>query len=296
MRKITVSVPATSANLGPGFDCLGLSLDLRNVFEISPSFVEKIQILGHGQDIARFQSDNMFVRIFLQSLGLTTQTDKKFSFTFTNNIPISRGLGSSSSIILGALAASYLHQNKEIQKYEILDNALRYESHPDNLTPAVFGGFCVAVLENNKVIHARFDISSEIRAIVVVPNRATSTKKSRQKLSQQYSMKDSVYNLSRSSLMTAAFAQKKWDLLRTASKDKFHQTARMERFPLLFSIQKLALHHGALMSVLSGSGSSFISVCHQDDCARIFHVMRDHFPKFVILNLAFDNDGLRVEG
>ena len=287
-----ISVPATSANLGPGFDSLGLSLDFRNTFYISPSSMQSIKISGEGEDFYKLKTDNAFVKIFSTILG---DQNLKFSFEFENKIPISRGMGSSSAVISAAITAAHYFRYGNIDKQQVLNTALYYEPHPDNLTPAIFGGFNVAVLERNKVVHTKFEVPDEIRAIMVVPNRSMSTKYSRQKLPKKYSTQDSIYNLSRSSLMVAAFSQRKWDLLRIASKDKFHQYSRMKQFPILFAVQKLALEKGALMSALSGSGSSFINICHKDDCPQIFQALSERFKGFRVLDLGFDNDGLRVE-
>ncbi len=287
-----ISVPATSANLGPGFDSLGLSLNMRNTFCITKSPIQSIKIIGEGEDFYKLKVDNAFVKIFSSLLSDKTQN---FSFEFRNNIPISRGMGSSSAVISAALAAAQLFNTGKINKQEILNLALEYEPHPDNLTPAIFGGFNVAVLEKGRVVHTKIVVPDEIRAVMVIPNRSTSTKYSRQKLPKKYSAQDSVFNLSRSSLMVAAFAQRKWDLMRVASKDKFHQYCRMKQFPVLFAVQKLALEKGALMSTISGSGSSFISICHQEDSGAIAHALKNKFSHFNVLDLSFDNEGLRVE-
>ncbi|MCE3038577.1 homoserine kinase [Helicobacter anatolicus] len=290
-----ISVPATSANLGPGFDSLGLSLDFRNFFHVEKAKYQSIKIVGEGEGYLKIKVDNVFVKIFMQNLEKTNIAKDKYSFFFNNKIPISRGLGSSSAVISGAIGMAQLMQNGSIDKQKILDTALVYENHPDNITPAIFGGFNVAVVEKNRVYHLRENIPDDIRAVVVIPNRATSTKHSRQTLPKYYSSVDTTYNLSHASLMTMAFAQKKWDLLRIASKDRMHQYRRMKQYPVLFSVQKIALDKGALMSTLSGSGSSFLNICFKDDAPRIAKALQDKFTNFRVLDLAFDNEGLRIE-
>lgn len=293
--KVKISVPATSANLGPGFDCLGLSLDFRNYFSVEVSDKQTINISGEGEKFGKLKADNIFVKIFLDNLKKFKIEQNKFAFRFENQIPISRGLGSSSAVISAAIAGAYFFKYQKIDKQEILDLALSYENHPDNITPAIFGGFNAAVLENNKVVHLKQEISNEIRAVVVIPSRAISTKRSRQTLPKKYSSMDSIYNLSRSSLMCMAFMQKRWDILRIVSKDKFHQYCRMKQYPILFTVQKVALENGALMSTLSGSGSSFLNVCLKDDAAKIAQILQSRFPNFKILDVGFDNQGLRLE-
>lgn len=290
-----ISVPATSANLGPGFDCLGLSLDFRNYFCVTNSHIQTINIIGEGENFNKLRVDNVFVKIFSENLKKMGIFDQNFAFEFRNKIPISRGLGSSSAVISAALGMAHLLKYGKLNKQEILNLALQYENHPDNITPAIFGGFNVAVVDNGKVAHLKQNISDDIRAIIVIPNRAISTKYSRQTLPKKYTNTDSVYNLSRSSLMCMAFMQEKWDMLRIASKDKFHQYRRMKQYPVLFAVQKVALENGALMSTLSGSGSSFLNVCFRDDAQKILKAMQAKFSNFRVLDLAFDNQGLQIE-
>ncbi|MDO7253304.1 homoserine kinase [Helicobacter cappadocius] len=290
-----ISVPATSANLGPGFDCLGLSLDFRNQFSITPSNFSSIQIIGEGEGLAKFLVDNMFVKIFKKTLLDFGIQGNEFRFLFKNKIPVSRGMGSSSAVIVGAISSAYHFAKKEIDKQSILNDALIYESHPDNITPAVYGGFNVCVVDRKKVYHLKQEIPQIFKAVMVVPNRSISTKYSRQTLPKRYSVSDSVFNISRSSMMSMAFAQGKWDVLTLASRDKFHQDRRMKQFPVLFAVQKIALANGALMSTLSGSGSSFFNMCYADDAQKLANIFEKKFSNFRVFVLGFDNQGVMIE-
>ena len=296
---MTFSVPATSANLGPGFDCLGLSLSLRNFFSISEADVQSIKITGEGSENPKFLQNNLFVGIFKQiytRLGGQSQ----FSFDFSNKIPLSRGLGSSSAVISGAIFSAFKMAGKIPNKQEILDLALQYEKHPDNISPAIMGGFTASFINDTegakpKVIFVRQSIPSTIKAVVVVPNYAMATKRARHKLDASYSLKDCVFNLSRSSVLSLAFASHKWDLLRESSKDRLHEARRMQAFPVLFGVQKFALDHGALMSSLSGSGSSIFNLCYADEASSLQKKLHGRFPRFRVLSLDFDNDGVKLE-
>ncbi|PAF43336.1 homoserine kinase [Helicobacter sp. 11S03491-1] len=290
-----VSIPATSANLGPGFDSLGLSLNFRNQFHITPSKLTSIQIVGEGEGMPKFLIDNMFVKIFKKTLLDFGILEREFRFFFSNKIPISRGMGSSSAVIVGAISAAYEVAGKKIDRESILNAALNYESHPDNITPAVYGGFNVAVVDYKKVYHLKQQIPDMFQAVMVVPNRSISTKYSRQALPRKYSVAESVFNLSRASLMSLAFAQGKWEFLRLASKDRFHQDRRMKQFPILFGVQKIALENGALMSTLSGSGSSFFNMCYRDDAQKLAAIFTKKFSNFRVFVLDFDNDGIVFE-
>ncbi len=293
---LEISVPATSANLGPGFDTLGVALDLRNVVKIKRSKFFSISIKGEGANNVRLKGNNLFISIFNENYRKLKGFDKKekFRFTFYNKIPLSRGLGSSSAVIVSAIAAAYAMAEVAITKEKLLNLALTYEHHPDNITPAVMGGFNVAAVENKRVYSLKKEMPDSVQAVVVVPNKPISTAYSRTKLPKRFSTADVVYNLSRSSLLTAAIFSEAWDMLRIASKDRMHQDVRMRGLPELFNLQKLALENGALMSTLSGSGSTFFNMVYKDDAKRLAAKLKERFGKFQVMVLDFDNAGLTV--
>jgi homoserine kinase len=233
-----ISVPATSANLGPGFDTLGLAVDLRNEIIITPSKFLGISTHGEGSDNPKIKKNTLFLSIFNENYQRLTGREDNFRFEFHNSIPISRGLGSSSAVIVGALSAAYSMAEKKSNKREILNLALQYEHHPDNITPAVMGGFNVACVEGDKVYSKKRRMPDYLRAVVVIPNRTISTAKSRTILPKIYKKEEAVYSLSHSSYMTALFMSESWDLLRIAAKDKLHQARRMKMMPELFDVQK----------------------------------------------------------
>lgn len=287
-----VSVPATSANLGPGFDTLGLAVDLRNEIIIKPSKFLSISTHGEGADNPKIKKNTLFLNIFNENYKRLTNRTDNFRFEFHNRIPISRGLGSSSAVIVASLSAAYTVAGVKYTKREILNQALRYENHPDNITPAVMGGFNVACVENGRVYSKKRRLPDYLKAVVVVPNRTISTAKSRTVLPKMYKKEETVYSLSRASYMTALFMSESWDLLRIAAKDKLHQSRRMKMMPELFDVQKLALKHGALMSTLSGSGSTFFSLAYEKDAPKIAQSLRSRFPKYRVLILDLDNYGV----
>ncbi|CAA6819365.1 MAG: Homoserine kinase (EC [uncultured Sulfurovum sp.] len=291
-----VSVPATSANLGPGFDTLGLAVDLRNEIIIKPSKFLSLSTHGEGAENAKIKKNSLFLSIFNENYKILTGRDDNFRFEFHNRIPISRGLGSSSAVIVAALSGAYASAGKKYNKREILNLALKYENHPDNITPAVMGGFNVACVEGDRVYSKKRRLPEYLKAVVVVPNRTISTAKSRTILPKMYRKDEAVYSLSRSSYMTALFMSESWDLLRIASKDKLHQSRRMKMIPELFDVQKLALKHGALMSTLSGSGSTFFNLVYEKDAEKIAKLLQTKFPNFRVFTLDLDNSGVITKG
>ena len=292
---MTVSVPATSANLGPGFDSLGLAVDLRNRVEFHQSKFFSVSIKGEGENNPRLKGNNLFISIFNEHYSRLTKNKQNFQFTFYNQIPMSRGLGSSSAVIVSAITAAHEAAGIRVSKRRILNHALVYESHPDNITPAVMGGFNVATVEKNKVFSQKKHLPDYIKAIVVIPDKQMNTAKGRTLLPKSYSKENAVYNLSHTALSVAAFFNEDWEMLKLASQDRFHQKERMKMLPELFSVQKVAYESGALMSTLSGSGSTFFSMAYDEDSVMIANKLSQKFPDFAVKVLDFDNNGLIIE-
>ena len=232
------------------------------------------------------------MNIFNKQYEILRGHRSNFRFEFNNRIPISRGLGSSSAVITAALTAAFVVAKERYSKRKILNLALEYEPHPDNIAPAVMGGFNVSCVDEGKVYSKKRKVPDYLRAVLVIPNKTISTVKSRTILPHSYKTEEVIYSLSRASFMTSLFMTESWDLLKIASKDKLHQIRRMKQMPELFEVQKLALSKGALMSTLSGSGSTFLTLCYVDDAPRIHKALEIKFPKYRVFTKSLDNYGV----
>lgn len=289
-----IKIPATSANLGPGFDCLGLALSLYNEVVIKPSSYQSISVKGEGEDNVKLKKNNIFISIFNDIYQELVGKKDLFRFEFQNNIPFSRGLGSSSAVIVGAIASAYEMAGVKATKEIILNKAILYETHPDNIAPAVYGGFTSSIVENGKVKTLKKKLSDEIQAVMVIPDKSMSTAQSRTQLPKSYMMKNVVYNLSHASFLSAAFFSENWDYLRSASKDCMHEHRRMKQMRELFDVREVALKNGALMSTLSGSGSSFFNLTKAEDASKLASILKNNFPMFRVEVFTFDNDGFTI--
>ena len=291
-----IFVPATSANLGPGFDSLGLALELNNEITIKKSDYLTISIRGEGSNRPKLKTNNQFVNIFYNFYIKLVGKRDNFRFEFYNQIPFSRGLGSSSAVIVSAIASAYHLANVSLSRDLILNKALFYEAHPDNIAPAVLGGFTASlVVKNEKVITQKKDIPNYLKAVMVIPNKPMSTFKSRAKMQKNISMQKSVFNLSHSAVLTASFFNEDWKTLQVASQDKLHQYVRMSAMKELFEVQKTALLNGALMSTLSGSGSSFFNLVYEDEAKNLQQKLKNSFPQFRVEIYDFNNIGYKIE-
>lgn len=289
-----IKIPATSANLGPGFDCLGLAIALYNEVSIKPSSYQSISVKGEGEENAKLKKNNIFVSIFYDIYQELTGKKDPFRFEFFNNIPFSRGMGSSSAVIVGAIASAYEMAGIKASSETILNKAIIYETHPDNIAPAVYGGFTSSIVENGKVKTLRKEMSEKLKVVMVIPDRPMSTAHSRTLLPKTYLMKNVVYNLSHASLLTAAFFSENWEFLRVASKDCMHEHRRMKQMKELFEVRDIALKSGALMSTLSGSGSSFFNLVKAEDAPKVATALKNAFGMFRVEIFELDNHGFEI--
>jgi len=289
-----IRIPATSANLGPGFDSLGLAIKLYNYVTIKPYTCQSISIKGEGSKNSRLKVNNIFVSIFHEIYQELLGEKGNFRFEFENNIPFSRGLGSSSAVIIGAIVSAYYMANVKITKEKVLNIALTYENHPDNIAPAVYGGFTTSIVDDGIVKSLKKDLSKDIKAVMVIPDKAMSTAHSRTQLPKSYCMSDITFNSSRVGLMSAVFFTEDWEMLKFVSKDKLHENRRMKKMKELFDVRKIALNNGALMSTLSGSGSSFFSMTYTKDADNLVRKLKESFKTFKIESFDFDNIGYKI--
>jgi len=289
-----IRIPATSANLGPGFDTLGLAISFYNYVNIKVSSCHSVSIKGEGIGKPRLKVNNVFVSIFNDIYKELVEEKGTFRFEFENNIPFSRGLGSSSAVIVGAIASAYYMADIKVTREMILNKALIYENHPDNIAPAVYGGFTSSIVEDGFVKTLKKVMPDNLKAVVVIPDRSMSTAHSRTQLPKSYQTRDVVYNSSRVGFMSAAFFCEDWEMLKYAAKDRMHENQRIKKMKELFEIRKIALDSGALMSTLSGSGSSFFSLVYEKDAKIVAQNLKSKFRNFRIEVFNLDNNGFEI--
>ena len=254
-------VPATSANLGPGFDVLGLALDLHNFFVVEKSDRTRIEIEGFGDDLAQDET-NLFYQAFSHLFDVTGEVTPPISVQMALNIPPGKGLGSSATAVIGGLVAANEFLGRGFGQSELLTEAIKLEHgrHADNVAPALLGGLVVNVLEGGKVISLKLPFPPELQAVVFIPDFAMDTVQGRDLMPGSYSTQDAVYNSSRVALFVSAISQGRYDLLKVAMQDRMHQPYRSRIFPLMPALIEAALDAGAHGACLSGGGSSVLAL------------------------------------
>ncbi len=265
--KLRIRVPATTANLGPGFDCLGLALDWWNTIEVE-TIARGLRVecnCPDGVDIP-LNRHNLVVYGIDAVYRLAGQKRPPLHICMTSRIPIASGLGSSSAAIVGGLIAGNVLLGNLYSRDELVTLATRIEGHPDNVAPALLGGLMVAAMSGKQVTVARFPVPRELRCVLFVPNSTLLTKKSRGILPKRIPRADAIYNASRVALWIAALRERRWDWLGVATQDRLHQPYRAKLVPGMYALFDAAKDAGARGAALSGAGPSIIAFAdHQGE-------------------------------
>jgi homoserine kinase len=297
-KKITVRVPATTANLGPGFDCLGLALDLWNEAVFSPGENEtRVEIEGEGAGVLAQDGTNLVIKAAAALFERIQQPMPAMHVHCHNHIPMSSGLGSSAATrLLGLLGANAVAGNP-LKREEILKLAIELEGHPDNATACLYGGLVLAV-EHDKCswLVRRFDLPL-LKAVVVLPEIDLPTHTARKALPAQVTMKDAVFNIGRAVLVVDALQQGDVKRLGEAMDDRLHQPYRL---PLIAGgVEALsAARQGGAAAAISGAGPSLIAFTTGDPVS-VGRAMMAAFQNNGIKSRAFSlqtsNRGAEVE-
>lgn len=295
MKRFAVSVPATSANLGPGFDSIGLALDLRMRAEV--------EVLG-ADDAGRWEftgaeaptHDGLRSEI-ARAIATIAPGLPPLAIAVDNAVPLGKGMGASAAGSALGLAIGAVLREPPPDERELARTVTVIEGHPDNGIPAVVGGVVIAAAEGDDVVYTRFDPPAGVRAVVVVPRIEMPTRQSRAILPNQYAKSDAVFNVGRAALLAAAFAAGRIDLLRAAMRDRLHQPYRASFVPGLEEM--LALEDPEILGIaLSGAGPSVIALvrpgCRVGE--RLAAIFARHGVASRTFELALAADGIVREG
>jgi len=308
-KKVTVHVPATSANLGPGFDVLGVALHLYNdvILSADPKGFSPsrhtpqlfVEVEGEGTGTLPRNHSNLVVRAAFKVFERTHQWPKELYVKLVNRIPLSRGLGSSSAAALGGICAANALIGRPLKDEELLEMAVAMEGHPDNVVPSMVGGFCISVFVNHRVQYLKFSVPPGLRAVVCSPDKPLETQEARRVLPSRIPFSAAVFTSSRVAFLIGAILQKRYDWLSFAMDDVLHQPARAKLIPGLNEAIREARNAGAFGAALSGAGTSIIAFCKPGQtAAHVGHAMQKAFQHHGIASrfrdLDLENKGIRI--
>ncbi len=263
---ITITLPASTANLGPAFDSMGLALTCYNTiaFELTKS---GLTIDLDERDRGTIPSDgrNLIYRVFSRTLNRFGVKVPGIRFRQGNDIPAMRGMGSSSACVVGGVAMANYVMGDKLSRQDIINMCALEEGHPDNILPTVLGGVVAGCIDGEHVHYVRMDPPKNLKCAVFVPPFSLSTRKARAALPQSVPLKDAVFNLSHAALLSAAMCKGDLGLLKIAMQDRLHQPYRKPLIPEYDAVQEIALNCGALAVCLSGAGPTIIAFLDGDN-------------------------------
>lgn len=259
-KPFHLRLPATSANLGPGFDALGLAMAL--YLTIDATAAESFHIAATGRDagLCSAVEDNLILTTYIDVLANAGILAPRLHLKLNNEIPLGMGCGSSAAALLAGILLANHFGNLNLSSEQILEEACRREGHPDNVAACYLGGMTVSMATGNSVITATCGQNLNWNLLLVLPSAGLATSKARALLPAHYSREDAVANIQSTALLVAAFAQGRGDLLRFAMRDSLHQPYRSEACPLLPLLLPLAETPGVMGVALSGAGPSVLII------------------------------------
>lgn len=294
MNKITVRVPATTANIGPGFDSMGCALALYNYITCEVLPAGKLVITGCPEPYQN--EENLAVqgyRAVLSRLGLPNEG---LSLNIRAEIPVCRGLGSSAAMIAGGAAAANLLHGASLSSAELLAVTNEIEGHPDNLAPAIYGGLTASLVEDGKPRTVKLPLSPTLRWVAAIPDFELSTHLARAVLPKEVAFVDAVYNASHVAVLVGALGRGDRELIAMALRDRLHQPYREKLIPEYNKVKTAAEQCGAIAFCISGAGPTLLALTDEasfaaqfaEKCKRLEH-------RWNIMELAVDTEGIVAE-
>ncbi|WP_099205228.1 homoserine kinase [Scatolibacter rhodanostii] len=294
---IRIDVPATSANLGAGFDSLGIALTLKNRIwmeesdEVEISCKDSIEVPKTRENLIFWAAEYLYRECGKTLPGLKIVQE--------NNIPLARGLGSSSSCIVAGIMGANRFMGNPLSQSDLINMAAKMEGHPDNTTPAISGGLVASAMEGERVYSVSVPVSDKIRFVVMIPPFELKTEKARKALPDQYSRGDAVYNLSRSGLMTASLFSGELQNLRVAVQDRIHQPYRSGLIDNCDTVFRMSYELGSLGTYISGAGPTIISMVETSQADGFGENCRAHLQEkgvdgWQVEVLAADENGAKI--
>lgn len=262
---VEVRVPASSANIGPGYDSFGIALTMYNSIRVSETdsglYIRNINPEGY----IPLSEKNLVCRAVMRAFDEVGYSARGLKISQKSDIPMTRGLGSSSACIVGGLVAGNIISGRKLTSQRIFELANEIEGHPDNVAPALFGGFCISCNDGGRLYRQTIRVSNEIKFVAMVPEYYVVTRKSRGLIPDMISTQDAAYNLSHAAGMAVSFATGDYKNLSVYCKDRIHQQYRRSVVDDLENIIEKSMNYGALAAYLSGSGPTVIAIIKGDD-------------------------------
>lgn len=300
MATVKVRVPGSSANMGPGFDSLGLALTVYNYIEATETDGGlEIEILdAETKHFLPTDEKNLVYKSMKYLFDKVGYQPKGLKLVLKNEIPVTRGLGSSSACIVGGLLCANELSGANLSKRQIMEMATAIEGHSDNVCAACVGGFTVSVYNKEEIFYYSHKMEQDLKFLVLIPDYAVTTQKARNTLPGYYPRREVAYNISHASLLVASIVSGNYENLLCAISDKVHEPYRKVFIDGYQKIYNKLKSYGALGTYISGSGPTLISVVEADDAEFFLEDMTEYmqkaYPTWTLKLLEVDNEGAKI--
>ncbi|MCH4008585.1 homoserine kinase [Companilactobacillus sp.] len=286
---IRIKVPATSANIGPGFDCMGLAVSLYSSVDFEKS-EQKLVIQGCPEEFQNEQ--NLVYQAFIKCCNYLGQDVPNVKITIENNIPVARGLGSSAFCIVAGLEGANQWFKAGLSKEVLLDLATEMEGHPDNVSPAIYGKLGVSFIDEDKNVQTvHFDVDQKLQFVTLIPDYEVSTDKARAILPTQMSYREAIYQVGHAVALSKAMELGDLKLISASIIDKMHEPYRSQLIPDYDTAKKICESANGTMYI-SGSGSTMMAiVANEEDAKQIVTETQKDFPNWNVYHLNVDTQG-----
>lgn len=285
---IRVKVPATSANLGVGFDCMGLALDWQGVFTFC---FDGPEFMISGCPKAYQNKDNLVYHAFARTLMALGKRVPVVQIHIDTPIPVARGLGSSASCIVAGVLGAVAYSGQKLPLQELLRLATLLEHHPDNVAPALYGSLCASFMENGLPYTAQFAVHEKFRFVTIIPDYEVRTEDARRILPSDMSYADAIYQMGRCATLGKALESGDEEMVRHACIDRMQEPYRSRLIPEYDEVKRLCMDLGALSFVISGSGSTMLAVCTADTGGKLCRQLSERFRSWQVLELKAAAEG-----
>lgn len=285
---IRVKVPATSANLGVGFDCMGLALDWQGVFTFC---FDGPEFMISGCPKAYQNKDNLVYHAFARTLMALGKRVPVVQIHIDTPIPVARGLGSSASCIVAGVLGAVAYSGQKLPLQELLRLATLLEHHPDNVAPALYGSLCASFMENGLPYTAQFAVHEKFRFVTIIPDYEVRTEDARRILPSDMSYADAIYQMGRCATLGKALESGDEKMVRHACIDRMQEPYRSRLIPEYDEVKRLCMDLGALAFVISGSGSTMLAVCTADTGGKLCRQLSERFRSWQVLELKAAAEG-----
>lgn len=294
MGKVTVRVPATSANLGPGFDSFGCALALYNTYTFE-QIKEGLEISGCPEEFQN--AENLSILAYRYALDAMALPTEPLRLHIQAEIPVCRGLGSSSAMIIGGILAANALHGAPFSTEEMLALCTVLEGHPDNLAPALYGGMTASLMRNGKPVTAHFPLSDKLRFFALVPDFPLSTRLARSVLPQRVPFEDAVFNVSHAALLLRALETADTDMIALAMDDRLHQPYRKGMIKGYDAAEAVAKECGVTAFCISGAGPTCLCIATDEEVGvRLSARLPLVCPGWQVYSLRLDTEGAKIIG